>query len=184
MKVYFHLENSADVLDSKDIIKYLKQASVELINTSQDGQVLDKVDALIVQAKQLDAQSGYMVAMALTQNKQVLCLLPENTRLDNSMDKLKKDSKLLHIKFYNSHNLQQHIFDFIKLFDDANFSNAVNIKYTLRLSHRIATYLNWKAEQTGVKKADWLREQVSDIMEKDQEYKEYLKNKFSNHEKG
>lgn len=187
MKIYFHREASASIMDAKNITKYLKQAGVDLLsdqsakakqNNVVAVQPLEKVNALIVQAKKLDAQSGYLIALALTQNKHVLCLLPQNTRLDASMDELKNNSKYLSIQFYDEKNLPDKIFDFLKFFDKSSFNDVVNIKYTLRLSSRISDYLDWKSKTENMPKADWLRDKIKDMMKLDKEYNDFLKNKF------
>ena len=68
----------------------------------------------------------------------------------------------------------------MNIIDNDSIRNLFNIKYTLRISGKIADYLNWKADNKNVKKADWIRDQIQQIMQDDAAYQEFLKNKFNN----
>ena len=88
-------------------------------------------------------------------------------------------SKRLKIIFYTSESLEKDIIDWMQILDKDSVRDLVNIKYTLRVSSKISEYLNWKAKQLKMRKADWLRQQIKDMIEKDKEYQEFLGKKFS-----
>ena len=183
MKIYFYNNKEEQ---AKKVNTYLKQVGVEVM-TDTAGQkaegdiALNKADALLVLVNSLDAQAGYLIALALSQNKDVLCLLPEGKSLDATLKNLQKDNnfaKKLNIEFYQEDNLIEKISSFLQSFAKDDIKELFNIKYTLRVSNKINDYLNWKSKQKGVRKADWLRDKIKDIIEEDKEYQEFIKNKF------
>jgi len=190
MRLYFYTNEFINNQAAKQIVEYLKRAEINLFSNlslkseakgfSQD-QPLDKMDAMIFQGKKLDAKSSYLVALVLAQGKEVLCLIPQGTKLDDAWQILKSDSSVsakLHLEFYNQSDLQGKVLDFLRSLDSASIKDLFNIKYTLRISNKLADYLNWKAKKLGAKKADWLREQIEIMMADDADYQKFLKNKF------
>ena len=190
MRLYFYTNEIINNQEAKAIMGYLKRAEINIFSNlslkaeakgfSQD-QPLDKMDALIFQGKKLDAKSSYLVALVLSQGKEVLCLIPQGTKLDDAWQILKSDSNLsakLHLEFYSQDNLEDKVFDFLKSLDSGSIKDLFNIKYTLRVSGKLADYLNWKAKKLNTKKADWLRDQIQAMMADDADYQKFLKNKF------
>lgn len=188
MKIYFYTNNYTEDNDAKVIKTYLKKSGVEVFSNTDNfsGDLekppLEKVEAFIFQGKKLDTRASYLTALVLAQNKEVLCLLPEGTKSEESLDDLRADSKLakkINIEFYDDGNLKDKLLNFLKAIDNNSIRNLFNIKYTLRISSKIAEYLNWKAKDKGAKKADWLRDQIQNIMDEDQEYQKFIKDKFN-----
>jgi len=189
MKIYFYSNQYLNNQDAKDINLYLKKAGVDVIsNLSASGNggteegSLDKVDAFIFQGDKLDTKASYLIALVLAQRKEVLCLLPQGAKLDASLKDLEADSKLakkIHIEIYNKNILKEKVLDFLKIIDNDSIRSLFNIKYTLRISSKIADYLNWKSKQKNIKKADWIRNEIQQLMEDDKKYQEFLKNKFN-----
>ena len=143
---------------------------------------MDKVDAFVFQGDKLDTKASYLIALVLAQNKEVLCLVPDGDKLDSSWQDLEADSKLakkIHIELYDETSLKEKVLSFLKIIDNDSIRNLFNIKYTLRISGKIADYLNWKADQKNVKKADWIRDRIQQIIKEDEVYQEFLKNKFN-----
>lgn len=188
MKIYFYSNQYLNNQKAKDIVLYLKKAGVEVLSNlgssasgGLDGRFLDKVDAFVFQGESLDTKASYLIALVLAQNKEVLCLLPQGAKLDPSLKDLESDSKLaqkIHIELYNEANLKEKVLTFLKIIDNGSIRNLFNIKYTLRISGKIADYLNWKADNKNVNKADWIRDQIQQIMQDDIAYQEFLKKKF------
>lgn len=189
MKIYFYSNQYLNNQDAKDIVIYFKKAGIDVTSNlsstgegNLDGGSLDKVDAFVFQGDKLDTKASYLMALVLAQNKEVLCLLPQGTKLDASLKDLEADSKLakkIHIELYKEDNLKQKVLDFLRIIDNDSIRNLFNIKYTLRISSKIADYLNWKADQENIKKADWIRDQIQNIMQDDDAYQEFSKNKFN-----
>ncbi len=189
MKIYFYIVDVDN--NSREINSYLKKAglfvisnlasSVEQKNASQ-FQSLDKIDMLLVYGNKLDQQSGYFLAATLSQNKKVLCLLPQGVKVDDSLKNLQDDSilgKNLSILFFQGQGWQTILADYFKDLDKRDTKEMFNIKYTLRISNKISDYLNWQYKQTGIKKADWLRDKIQEFIKEDQTYQDYIKNRFS-----
>jgi hypothetical protein len=189
MKIYFYTNKYLDNQDAKDVSIYLKKAGVDVIgnlnpssDNSAEGGSLDKVDAFVFQGDRLDTKASYLLALVLAQNKEVLCLLPRGAKLDPSLKGLESDSKLakkIHIELYNKTNLKEKTLSFLKLIDNGSLRDLFNIKYTLRISGKISEYLNWRAKKDNVKKADWIRDKIQNIMQEDEEYQDFFKNKFN-----
>src|SRR3989339_103253 len=188
MKIYFYSNQFLNNKDARDIITHFKKIGVEVSSnldstkaTGTEGMSLDKVDALVFQGEKLDTKASYLIALVLAQNKEVLCLLPHGAKPDSSLQDLGTDSKLakkIHIELYDQENLKEKVLAFLKIIDSGDIRNLFSIKYTLRLSGKIADYLNWKADRQNIKKADWLRDQIQQIMQEDEQYSEFIKNKF------
>ena len=190
MRIYFYSSNTEQDSDSKQIIALLKKSGVKVIGHFSSNlpvqavnseRSLSKVDALVVHGKKMDAKSGYWTALALSQNKDVLCLLPQGSKIDEALNSLQGNdgmARKLHVIFYQINNLPEKILDFLRLLDQDSLRDLFNIKYTLRVSRKINDYLNWKAGQLGVRKADWLRSKVQDIIKDDKEYQKYLEGKY------
>ena len=189
MKIYFYSNQYLNNQDAKDINLYLKKAGVDVVsNLSASGnggtgdKSLDKVDAFVFQGDKLYTKASYLIALILAQNKEVLCLLPVGSKTDASLKDLETDSKLakkIHIETYDKNILKGKVLEFLKIIDNDSIRNLFNIKYTLRISSKIADYLNWKADQENIKKADWIRDQIQNIMQDDDAYQEFSKNKFN-----
>lgn len=187
MKIYFYSNQYLNNQNAKDIVLYLKKAGAEVLSNLQPSgsgnPSLDKVDAFVFQGDKLDTKASYLIALVLAQNKEVLCLLPQGAKLDASLKDLEADSKLaqkIHIELYDELNLKEKVLAFLQIIDNDSIRNLFNIKYTLRISGKIADYLNWKADNKNVKKADWIRDQIQEIMQDDLAYQEFLKKKFNN----
>jgi hypothetical protein len=190
MKIYYYSSNAEQDSDSKQIVSWLKKSGVQVMDnssanirlqSSNSEQSFSKVDALVVHGKKMDAKSGYWTALALSQNKDVLCLLPQGSKVDEALSSLQADNtvaKKLHVVFYQVDDLQEKILDFLRLLDQDSLRDLFNIKYTLRVSRKINDYLNWKADKLGVRKADWLRDQIQDIIKDDSDYKKHLEGKY------
>jgi len=142
---------------------------------------MDKVDALVIYAQRLDAQAGYWLAWAVSKNKDVLCLLPEGSKLDTALEHLLTDqvaSKKLHLERYQAKDVLEKVANFLETFGQENLAELYNIKYTLRLSRKINEYLDWKSVVTKIDKATWLRQNIQGLMEADKDWQGYLSTKF------
>lgn len=189
MKIYFYSNQYLNNPDAKDIMLYFKRAGADVSNNlspSGEGSVaggsLDRVDAFVFQGEKLDTKASYLIALVLAQNKEVLCLLPRGAKLDASLKDLEADSKLakkIHIELYDKVNLKEKVLSFLKIIDNGTIRNLFNIKYTLRISGKIADYLNWKSDKENIKKADWIRDQIQRVVQEDEEYQKFLKKKFN-----
>jgi len=154
MKIYFYIVTADD--KSREILNYLKKVGMVVTsnlaspaqqkNTSQ-FQSLDKIDMLLVYGDSLDQQAGYLLAAALSQNKKVLCLLPEGVKVDKNLSDLQYDkvlAKNLKILFFAGKNWSESLASYFSGLEHGQTKEFFNIKYTLRVSHKLGDYLNWK----------------------------------------
>jgi predicted DNA-binding protein len=87
-------------------------------------------------------------------------------------------SEKINIEFYDSKNLKEKVYNFLKKIDASATKELFNIKYTLRVSQKISQYLNFKSRESSTPKADWLRDQIAKMMEQDSKYKDFEDSKF------
>jgi predicted DNA-binding protein len=189
MHIYFYSNASDNDQNSQQILQYLRRVGATVISETSTKKVateagalpMDKVDALLIYGQKLDAQAGYWLAWAVSKNKDVLCLLPEGTKLDAALEHLLTDSvasKKLHLERYQAKDVLDKVANFLESFGQENLSELYNIKYTLRLSRKINEYLDWKSAATSIDKATWLRENIQGLMEGDKDWQSYLSTKF------
>ncbi len=141
--------------------------------------IFNQINAVIIEGSKLNPESSYILALALSQKKPILYLVAKGTLLEEEIKKLTNDKKLancFYFHFYNENNLEKILSDFIDLIGAGDVRREVaNIKFTLRLTPRMERYLAWKVTHTKMKKADYLRVLLNQLIENDEEYKNYLK---------
>lgn len=189
MHIYFYSNASDQDQNSQQILQYLRrvgatvssETATKKLATEAGTLPMDKVDALVIYAQRLDAQAGYWLAWAVSKNKDVLCLLPEGSKLDTALEHLLTDqvaSKKLHLERYQAKDVLEKVANFLETFGQENLAELYNIKYTLRLSRKINEYLDWKSAVTKIDKATWLRQNIQGLMEADKDWQGYLSTKF------
>lgn len=183
MRIYFYTNQETNNPEAKEIVSYLRRAEIEVISslTVLSDKPLERVDVFVFQGEKLDAKASYLIALALAQNKKVLCLLPMPSKPDESLQMLiqnKNLAKNLSVESYASDNLREKLAKFLSSINKSTVRDLFDIKYTLRVSSRINDYLNWKARQEKIKKADWIRDKIQNIITDDEAYQDFLKNKF------
>lgn len=189
MKIYFY-SNNQNGKDALTISKYLKKVGIEfkdnfsdidnVDNFAQDS-ALSKVDSLIVLTSNLSEKEIYLIALSLSQNKDVLCLIPQGKNVGNALKNLKDNDKFsdkLYVEKYQGNSLIEKVSIFLESLHKDDMKELFNIKYTLRVSSKINSYLNWKANQINMPKADWIRDIIRELMNSDQGYQDFDKNKF------
>lgn len=183
MRVYFYTNQEIKENETKEIVNYLRRADIEVISslTNISDQPLAKVDAFIFRGKKLDTKANYLLALALAQNKQSLCLLPKEAVIDEALEILRNNkslSKSLHIELCSESEIKDKLSVFLSKLDKETVRDLFDIKYTLRVSSRINDYLNWKSKQENIKKADWIRNKIQAFIKDDQKYQDFLQDKF------
>jgi predicted DNA-binding protein len=189
MHIYFYSNASDNDQNSQQILQYLRRVGTTVISETSTKKIateagalpMDKVDALLIYGQKLDAQAGYWLAWAVSKNKDVLCLLPEGSKIDAALEHLMTDSvasKKLHLERYQTKDVLEKVANFLETFGQENLSELYNIKYTLRLSRKINEYLDWKSANTQIDKATWLRENIQNLMDSDKDWQSYLSTKF------
>jgi len=71
--------------------------------------------------------------------------------------------------------LESVIVDFLHTVEKGEGRELPTIKFTLRVTTRIERYLHWKTNNTKITKADFLRELIENLIDKDQDYQRFVK---------
>lgn len=189
MHIYFYSSASENDQNSQQILQYLRRVGSTVLSENSSKKIdsdaaalsMEKVDALIIYGQKLDAQAGYWLAWAVSKGREVLCLLPDGSKLDAALEHLLTDknaSQRIHLERYQAKNILEKVANFLETFGQENLSELYNIKYTLRLSRKINEYLDWKSASTQIDKATWLRENIQSLMDADKDWQAYLATKF------
>lgn len=198
MRIYFFSGSENQVIPGK-IVEFLNKAGAlvmsnlkkddlfefsekDLSKFDQNGEfLLDKMDGLVIAGGAVLAETGYMVALAITHKKPILYLLEKGQEVDGHLKSLMADkeiAKILTVEFFAENNLENKILDFLYLIETGKGKELPTIKFTLRITSRIERYLHWKTHNTKLSKADFLREMIEKQIDQDGEYQKYvLKNK-------
>lgn len=189
MKIFFQANSDASEelkLKYQKIINILIKNGVNYYSNLQperfekaDIFIFNQIDAVIIEGTRINSEASYILALALSQKKPIMFLVNRGTILEEGIRKLSDDKKLANIfyfHFYNDNNLEKTLANFIDLIGAGDARREIaNIKFTLRMTPRIERYLAWKVTNTKIKKADYLRVLLSQLIENDEEYKKYLK---------
>lgn len=165
-------------IEKENLYKFSDQ-DMEKIGQS-GGFLFEKIDGLIVEATTPTSESGYLIALAITHKKPIFYLLEKGGQVERHINNLIKDkniAKILKIYFYDEKNLETKILDIVHLIESGEGKEAPTIKFTLRINSRIERYLYWKTHNTKISKADYLRNLVEEIIDKDEDYKKHITDK-------
>jgi len=199
MRFYFAADNSAEERLQKRfsrLIEILSQAGVlvmsnladrnlsgfsapELEKIEQSGELLlEKMDGLIIEGTRPPSESGYLIAIALTHQKPVLYLCEKGKQINQNLVHLQQDKntgKLLTLKNYAEKDLERVILEFLQTIEKGEGRQLPTIKFTLRITARIERYLQWKTHNTNITKADFLRALIENLIDRDEEYRKFVK---------
>ena len=135
------------------------------------------MDALIIEGTRPLSESGYLIAIALAHHKPILYLSEKGKLISKNLLHLQKDketAKFLSLEYYTENNLEKIVLDFLQTVEKGEGREAPTIKFTLRLTSRIERYLYWKTHNTKISKADFLRELIEGLIDKDDEYQRFI----------
>lgn len=189
MRLYFfsklNNQNGQNPIQSRIIDYFQKNGVITLSNLigigKSDGQFsFENMNALVIEGLEAFGEAGYLIALALSQAKPVLYLLPKGKQLPDQLAQLQSDKKLkkhFMLKFYNEKNLEGILQNFIDLSEAGEFGKgAPTIKFTLRITPRVERYLTWKTRGSKIAKADYLRGMVEAAIKEDENYQSFLRN--------
>jgi hypothetical protein len=201
MKIYFAANQFASAKKLKqfsEIIKLLSDAGITVMSNIEDENVtefseydmeqinksgevlLDKMDALIIEGSEPPAESGYLIALSLAHKKQILYLTEKGSAINKTLLQLQKgkeSGRYLSLASYDKKGASDVVLKFIQSIEHGEQRDIPNIKFTLRITPKIDRYLTWKAKNKKLTKADFLREQIQQMLDLDQLYQSKNKSK-------
>jgi hypothetical protein len=84
----------------------------------------------------------------------------------------KNTPPFIKMQSYATRDLEQVVMDFIKETEAGKgLQERPTIKFTLRITPQMERYLQWKAKRIKKTKADFLREFLEELMDKDEVFK-------------
>lgn len=171
LQTYPTPEGHAGVPDKNigDLFDFKEQPMDEIYKTTVRR--IREADMLITEMSVPSGGTGYEIALAHNEKKPVLALI------NSSITKPVADviegnaSKLFKMAKYKSND---DIPGLLKTFmNDAR--QAIDTKFILIISPEIDKYLEWASNERRMHKAQLVRNAVEDVMNKDKEYKDFLK---------
>ncbi len=197
MRVYFFSPLiSTTELDQnyKTVVETLRQAGVfvvassdenntdfkkeELERMQESGEILlDKMDCIIVEASKPDQEIGYLLAYAISQKKPLLYLYKKGTpeKIAHGYLTKKNTPEYMRLAKYTKQDLEQTVMDFLhEVSEGKGLKQKPTIKFTLRITPRMERYLLWKAKKIKKTKADFLRQLLEELMDKDENFRNKL----------
>jgi hypothetical protein len=130
-----------------------------------------EADVIISESTVASSGVGYEVAMAQSEKKPILAL--HNSGSSNSLAQVfsGNQTKIFKVaKYTSTDEALSHIGIFL---EDAK--QSIDTKFILIISPEIDNYLNWAGEERRLHKAQIVRNAVEDVMKKDKEYQDFLK---------
>lgn len=199
MQIYFYgpPTKNADLDSTYGFIRRsLKQASVILSSNTQNpesgldpaeiqgieargGSVLDLMDGIVIEGSTPDPEVGYLLAYAIAQKKPTLFLSERGSsgrQILRYLDE-RKIPKVCQIRNYTQKTLGWNLTEFMKTIDSREVKEIPRIKFTLRITPTIDEYLDWKSQAANTKKADFLRDEIDQLIAKDADFQKYLERK-------
>lgn len=193
MKIYLHLPREKNEDFNQLLISTFKNAGVLLVTNIEENyeadfsqkelkrmkltgeNLLNKMDGFVIEATNPDPDVGYVLAHAISQHKPTLYLIKKGSPMGRHLQRL---PNTVEIRLYENEAVVEEINSFMRHIEQGWGEAIANIKFTLRITPQIERYLQWKNKTKKVTKADFLREHIiTDIIENDEEYQQYLKRK-------
>lgn len=195
MKVYFFSKSEENKPEQKQIhdtiIKFFKDNGVlvvsNLLSRAGSEQLsFENMDGLVIEGKSSVSEAGYLIAMALAQQKPILCLLPKGVVFPDQLRSLQENKKLRRLfllHFYSARILQNFLIDFIDIIETGELRREVpTVKFTLRFTPRADRYLTWQNQKKRISKADYLRKLIDERIKNDEEYQNNLRKPIEDEE--
>ncbi|MBU0670654.1 hypothetical protein KKF29_00685 [Patescibacteria group bacterium] len=184
MRLYYFSKTESD------IPSIIQNAGVDLWQKPQDANLsiidetglsfLEQVDGLVLEITEADPQINYFLAQAILQRKPTLCLYQKNKVPRQLLVYLNQKNipKEIVTKAYTEKNLEKIIINFLKPLGIHEEEREVpSIKFTLRLTDKIEKYLNFKAKEEKINKADYIRNLIQKEIREDKKFRNYLNKK-------
>ncbi len=155
----------------------LPQEELEALNKT-GGTLLDKMDALVIEGSEPDADLGYLLAYAMSMRRPTLYLYDKDVSNRGVLKYLgdRQVPSFIQVRSYSGDQVVAYVDQFLTGLVGEQADHEPTVKFTLRITPAMERYLQWKSKKMGVTKADFLREQIeSKIILQDEAYKKFLK---------
>lgn len=174
MKLLAYDISGVQTSDGTSLSAMLRGLGVHVTEAQQTTKIeMGDYDALLFYATG-QFQHPYVIALSLAQQKPIVFLLPKGASLPEAVSALRQDkqiSKLIHVKHTSPATLERDMRDVLNTIEQGVLKEIPSIKFTLRITPTIERYLQWKSQQTGLSKADVLREFIEkDLIAKDEQF--------------
>lgn len=157
------------------------QVSAELLaeTTQSYTPLLERMDAFIIEGTTSDPETGFLLAHAMALHKPTLYLYERGTvpQVFNHLTQ-RELPKHIRVVAYDS-DPSRAVMDFLRSIEGVKIREIPRLKFTLRITTSIEEYLHFKTHNTKLSKADYLREQIEGLMEKDDDWQAHQRRRRS-----
>ena len=190
MKIYFYSKKEEAKRPTQKemhevIFKFFKENGVTVLSNlfirleGAEQLTFEKMDGLVVEGRTSASEVGYLIAMALSQQKPILYLLPKGAMIPDQLRSLmdnKKLKKVFLLRFYSPKILENYLIDFIDIIETGELRREVpTVKFTLRFTPRADRYLTWRSRKKRKSKANYLRNLIDEQIKNDEDYQSHLR---------
>lgn len=136
---------------------------------------IKQCDMVIAEISTKSSGLGYEIAVALNERKPIMAIYRGSEKEHSSLSLSSNPSRLLKVMSYTSEDLHAKAEEFI-----AFAKEQIDTKFILIISPEIDKYLAWASDERRMHKAQIVRNAVEDMMHKDKDYKQFVKDQGSN----
>ncbi len=175
MKMYLDPMHTIVNNKGEKVEKLLSRFGVQVVNeVGAKSKKNEQVHAFIIDGRENTSENAFVSALAIAENKKILCFLPKGHRLPQALAMLHTNpvlKKKLFLLFYTPITLTKVVQTIVKKLDTGQLKEKPAIKFTLRITPSMERYLEWKSQQMKESKADFLRKVIQEkIINKDKGY--------------
>ncbi len=174
MRVYLFQTKGIKTKSGHSIEQVLETFGAHKVERDEDGSLdFDRIEAVIINGNENIVEASYVIAVAIAKQKSVLFLLEKGSLVPESIKDFRADKKmrnLFHLAFVTPEKLYKQVQDFIEK-AEGETKEYPSIKFTLRITPSMERYLQWKSKRSGISKADFLRNELASISQKDPDFK-------------
>lgn len=132
---------------------------------------IKQCDVMVVDISTKSSGLGYQIAVGLAERKPILTIHKGTKTTHTSLSLRSNPSKLMTFRNYETKDELKGILDeFLKAAKD-----QIDTKFILIISPEIDKYLTWVSDERRMHKAQVVRNAVEDALNRDKEYKQFLK---------
>lgn len=190
MKIYIYSDFQKNPTISKLLVRCAEEKGFHVLTNEEvidpkkhepqgwyaQHEAFHQLKGLVLEITEISPQITYLLAQAMFMKKPVLCLY-ERTRPPREFLMLirkKKCPDFIKITAYTPSRVGEILDPFLVSLSTETLQTAASIKFTLRISPKIEQYLQWKAKNQGMTKANYLRHVLLTLQQDDEEYQHWL----------